>query len=85
MIATKTQESILAWQGKARLVLFNRAEGFQSFKEDDVSKRQLKETLKRIRWLCSRCDLGYEQPPKRFGWKGVVLVRRLELSPKQFA
>lgn len=50
--------------------------------EDDVSKRELKEILKRIRRLCSRCDLGYELPPKRFGIEQTILLRRLELPPK---
>ena len=45
-------------------------------------KRQVKEILKRIRRLCSRCDLGYELPPKRFGIEQTILLRRLELPPK---
>ena len=45
-------------------------------------KRQVKEILKQIRRLCSRCDLGYELPPKRFGVEQTILLRRLELSPK---
>jgi len=47
-----------------------------------VSKRELKEILKRIRRLCCRCDLGYELPPKRFGIEQTILLRRLELPPK---
>ena len=47
-----------------------------------MGKRQVKERLKRIRRLCSRCDLGYELPPKRFGVEQTILLRRLELSPK---
>ena len=58
---------------------------FQSFMGGDVSKRQLKEIFKRIRWLCSRCDFSYELPAKRFGLEQTVLVRRLELPPKAIA
>ncbi len=58
---------------------------FQSFMGGDVSKRQFKETLKRIRWLCSRCDFSYELPAKRFGLEQTVLVRRLERAVKQLA
>lgn len=47
-----------------------------------MGKRQVKETLKRIRKLCSRCDLSYELPPKRFGVEQTILLRRLELPPK---
>ena len=47
-----------------------------------MGKRQVKEILKQIRRLCSRCDLGYELPPKRFGVEQTILLRRLELSPK---
>ena len=47
-----------------------------------MSKREFKDILKRVRWLCSRCDLSYELPPKRFGLEQTVLVRRLELPPK---
>lgn len=47
-----------------------------------MSKRQFKEALKRIRWLCSRCDLSWELPPKRFGSEQTVVVRRLEFQPK---
>ena len=50
-----------------------------------MSKRQFKETLKRIRWLCSRCDFSYELPAKRFGLEQTVLVRRLELPSKAIA
>ena len=58
---------------------------FQSFMGGDVSKRQLKEIFKRIRWLCSRCDFSYELPAKRFGLEQTVLVRRLEREVKQLA
>lgn len=47
-----------------------------------MSKRLFKDTIKRVRWLCSRCDLGYELPPKRFGVEQTILLRRLELPPK---
>lgn len=47
-----------------------------------MGKRQVKERLKRIRRLCSRCDLGYELPTKRFGIEQTILLRRLELPPK---
>ena len=50
-----------------------------------MSKRQLKEIFKRIRWLCSRCDFSYELPAKRFGLEQTVLVRRLEREVKQLA
>ena len=47
-----------------------------------MGKRQVKETLNRIRKLCSRCDFHYEFPPKLFGVEQAILLRRLELSPK---
>ena len=47
-----------------------------------MGKRQVKETLNRIRKLCSRCDFHYEFPPKLFGVEQTILLRRLELSPK---
>lgn len=50
-----------------------------------MGKRQVKEILKQIRRLCSRCDLSYELPPKRFGLEQTVLVRRLEREVKQLA
>ena len=47
-----------------------------------MGKRQVKETLKQIRRLCSRCDLSYELPPKQLGQEQTILIRRLELPPK---
>ena len=47
-----------------------------------MGKRQVKETLNRIRKLCSRCDFHYEFPPKLFGVEQAILLRRLELPPK---
>ena len=47
-----------------------------------MSKRLFKETLKRIRWLCSRCDLSYDLLPKSFGLEQIVPVRRLVFPPK---
>ena len=55
---------------------------FQSFMGVMMGKRQVKETLNRIRKLCSRCDFHYEFPPKLFGVEQTILLRRLELSPK---
>ena len=44
-----------------------------------MGKRQVKETLNRIRKLWSRCDFHYEFPPKLFGVEQAILLRRLEL------
>ena len=52
---------------------------FQSFMGVMMGKRQVKETLNRIRKLCSRCDFHYEFPPKLFGVEQAILLRRLEL------
>ena len=47
-----------------------------------MGKREFKDMIKRVRRLCSRCDLSYELPPKRFGVEQTILLRRLELPPK---
>jgi len=39
-----------------------------------VSKRQFKDTVKRIRWLCLRCDINYELTSKSFGEEQAILL-----------
>ena len=39
-----------------------------------MSKRQFKDTVKRIRWLCLRCDINYELTSKRFGEEQAILL-----------
>ena len=39
-----------------------------------MGKRQVKETLKRIRWLCLRCDINYELTSKSFGEEQAILL-----------
>jgi hypothetical protein len=43
-----------------------------------MSKRELKNILKRVRWLCFRCDFNYELTAKQFGLEQTVLLRRKE-------
>ena len=39
-----------------------------------MSKRQFKDTVKRIRWLCLRCDINYELTSKSFGEEQAILL-----------
>ena len=48
-----------------------------------MSKRLFKDTIKRIHWLCSRCDLSYDLPPKSFGLEQTILLQYMELPPKE--
>ena len=50
-----------------------------------MGKRQVKETLKRIRWLCLRCDINYELTSKRFGEEQAILLWRPESDPNGVA
>jgi len=50
-----------------------------------MGKRQVKETLKRIRWLCLRCDINYELTSKSFGEEQAILLWRPESDPNGVA
>jgi hypothetical protein len=44
-----------------------------------MNKRKLKNILKRVSWLCFRCDFNYELPAKQFGLEQTILLKRTEL------
>jgi len=50
-----------------------------------VSKREFKDAVKRIRWLCSRCDINYELTSKSFGEEQAILLWRPESDPNGVA
>ena len=50
-----------------------------------MSKRELKETLNRIRKLCSRCDINYELTSKSFGEEQAILLWLPEADPNGVA
>ena len=50
-----------------------------------MGKRQVKETLKRIRWLCLRCDINYELTSKSFGEEQAILLWLPEADPNGVA
>ena len=50
-----------------------------------MSKRELKERVKRIRWLCSRCDINYELTSKSFGEEQAILLWLPEADPNGVA
>ena len=44
-----------------------------------MSKKEFKDILKRVCWLCFRCDFSYEFLAKQFGSEQTILLRRTEL------